>query len=108
MNIEEYPDTLIELTTILLEIRNRMPATHSMQILFNFKGRMSVSVADLEDNKWAYKGYRSDSVYYALTKDLENSSVAVHIFFDKVCSYLVNNDLMSMDKINEIVKYTLI
>lgn len=107
MNIEKYPDTLIELTTVLLEIRNRMPWTHSMQILFNFKGRMSVSVADLEDSKWAYKGYRSDSVYYALTKDLENSSVAVHIFFDKICSYLVNKDLMGIDKINEIVKYRL-
>lgn len=69
---------------------------------------MSVSVADLEYSKWAYKGYRSESVYYRSTKDLENSSVAVHIFFEKVCSYLVNEDLMSMDKINEIVKYTLI
>ena len=107
MNIEKYPDTLIELTTILLEIRNRMPRTHSMQILFNFKGRMSVSVADLEDNKWAYKGFRSESVYYNLTHYLENSSVAVHIFFDKVCSYLVNKDLMGIDKINEIVKYKL-
>ena len=107
MNIEKYPDTLIELTTVLLEIRNRMPWTHSMQILFNFKGRMSVSVADL-DNKWAYKGFRSESVYYRLTKDLENSSVAVHIFFDKVCSYLVNKNLVSIDKINEIVKYILI
>ena len=67
-----------------------------------------MSVADLEDSKWAYKGYRSDSVYYALTKDLENSSVAVHIFFDKVCSYLVNKDLMSIEKINEIVNYKLI
>ena len=107
MNIEEYPDTLIELTTILLEIRNRMPRTHSMQILFNFKGKMSVSVADLENNGWAYKGFRSESVYYRSTKDLENSSVAVHIFFEKVCSYLVNKDLMSMDKINEIIKYKL-
>lgn len=94
----------MELTTVLLEIRNRMPWTHSMQILFNFKGRMSVSVADLEDSKWAYKGYRSDSVYYALTKDLENSSVAVHTFFDKVCSYLVNEDIMAIEKINEIIK----
>lgn len=108
MNIEKYPDTLIELTTVLLEIRNRMPWSHSMQILFNFKGKMSVSVADLEDNGWAYKGFWSESVYYRSTKDLENSSVAVHIFFEKVCSYLVNKDLMSMDKINEIVKYTLI
>ena len=107
MNIEKYPDTLIELTTVLLEIRNRIPWTHSMQILFNFNGRMSVSVADLDDNKWAYKGFRSESVYYRLTKDLENSSVAVHIFFDKVCSYLVNKDLMRMEKINEIVKYKL-
>lgn len=104
MNIEKYPDTLIELTTILLEIRNRMPWTHSMQILFNFNGRMSVSVADLEDSKWAYKGFKSESVYYRLTKDLENSSVAVHIFFDKVCSYLVNKDIMSIDKLREIIK----
>jgi hypothetical protein len=107
MNIEKYPDTLIELTTVLLDIRNRMPWTHSMQILFNFKGRMSVSVADLDDNKWAYKGFRSDSVYYRLTKDIENSSVAVHIFFDKVCSYLMNKNLVSIDKINEIIKYKL-
>lgn len=107
MYIEKYPETLVELTTVLLEIRNRMPWTHSMQILFNFKGRMSVSVADLEDNKWAYKGFRSESVYYRSTKDLENSSVAVHIFFDKVCSYLVNKDLMSIDKISEIINYTL-
>lgn len=104
MNIEEYPDTLIELTTILLEIRNRMPRTHSMQILFNFNGMMSVSVAKHEDYEWAYKGFRSKSVYYRLTKDLENSSVAVHIFFDKVCSYLVNKDIMSMDKLREIIK----
>ena len=108
MNIEKYPDTLIELTTVLLEIRNRMPWTHSMQILFNFKGRMSVSVADLEDSKWAYKGFRSERVYYRLTKYLEISSAEVHIFFDKVCSYLVNEDIMAIEKINEIVKYKLI
>lgn len=68
---------------------------------------MSVSVADLERYEWAYKGFRSESVYYALTKDLENSSVAVHIFFDKVCSHLVNKDIMSIDKISEIINYTL-
>lgn len=103
------PSNLTQLVTVLLELRNRMPQRYAMQILFGFHRTMSVSIADFECPmvSYYYKKHSSESVYYKDTKSLENSPIAVHIFYDKVCEYLIRHDIMDEDKIKEITDRSL-